>query len=227
MIMQIPILPDFGIGAVILLLITGIAAILFGLFMVLDFLKNKKIHHLLWALSFIVLFVAGIVLIFTNDYSLLLSPLIAALAVLIPGGIAAGLFFAVFEDKTKLYGYIFLVFVLVMVVLVGIAKAAASPGQSYTVMAAHIPSSLSIILLPIYTTYKTKDTDWKALLLSIGGIIVSIAGLLLALFTIGAADIVLILTLLPIVLLLTAVFLAFGMLLPDKWGFAIPGIKKE
>lgn len=215
-------------GAVILLLLTGIAAILFALFMVLDFVKNKKIHHLLWALSFIVLFVAGIVLVFTNDYSLLLSPLVAALAVLIPGGIAAGLFFVVFEEKSKLYGYIYLVFVLVMVVLVGIAKVGNSPGQSYTVMAAHIPSSLSIILLPIYTTYKTKDTDWKALLVSIGGIVVSIAGLLLAFFSLSPnlGLLTLILTLLPYILLLTAIFLALGMLLPEKWGFAIPGIKK-
>jgi len=155
-------------GAVILLLITGIAAILFGLFMLLDFLKNKNIYHLLWALAFIVLFVAGVVLIFTNDYSLLLSPLVSALAVLIPGGIAAGLYFAVFEEK-KLYGYIYLVFVLIMIILVGTAKALASPGASATVMVAHIPSSLSIILLPLYTTFKTKKTDWKALLMSIGG----------------------------------------------------------
>jgi hypothetical protein len=214
-------------GAVVLLLITGIAAILFGVFMLLDYLKNKKIHHLLWALAFIVLFVAGIILIFSNDYSLLLSPLVAALAVLIPGGIAAGLIFVVFEEKTKMYGYIYLLFVLVMVVLIGITKAVESPGASATVMVAHIPSGLVIILLPIYTTYKTKETDWKALLLSIGGIIVSIAGMLLALFVLDAVDIVLILTLLPIVLLLTAVFLAFGMLLPEKWAFAIPGIKKE
>ncbi len=217
-------------GAVILLLITGIAAILFGLFMVLDFLKNKKIHHLLWALSFIVLFIACIILVLTNDYSLLLSPVVAALAALIPGGIAAGLFFVIFEEKTKLYGYIYTLFVLVMVVLIGIAKAVASPGASATVMIAHIPSGLSIILLPIYTTYKTKDTDWKALLMSIGGIVVSIAGLLLALFRIGPGDITLltlILTLLPIILLLTAIFFAFGMLLPEKWAFGIPGIKKE
>ena len=217
-------------GAVILLLITGIAAILFGLFMVLDFLNNKKIHHLLWALSFIVLFIAGIILVLTNDYSLLLSPAVAALAALIPGGIAAGLFFVIFEEKTKLYGYIYTLFVLVMVVLIGIAKVVDSPGAPATVMIAHIPSGLSIILLPIYTTYKTKDTDWKALLMSIGGIVVSIAGLLLALFRIGPGDIALltlILTLLPIILLLTAIFFAFGMLLPEKWAFAIPGIKKE
>ena len=214
-------------GAVVLLLITGIAAILFGVFMLLDFLKNKKIHHLLWALAFIVLFVAGITLIFSNDYSLLLSPLVAALAALIPGGIAAGLIFVVFEEKTKMYGYIYLLFVLVMVILIGIFKAIESTGASAIVMVAHIPSSLLIILLPIYTTYKTKETDWKALLLSIGGIIVSIAGMLLALFVLEAVEIELILTILPIVLLLTAVFFAFGMLLPEKWSFAIPGIKKE
>jgi hypothetical protein len=37
----------------------------------------------------------------------------------------------------------------------------------------------------------------------------------------------LILTLLPILLLLSAIFFAFGMLLPEKWSFAIPGIKKK
>jgi len=214
-------------GAVVLLLITGIAAVLFGLFMLLDFLKNKNMHHLLWALAFFVLFIAGIVLIFTNDYSLLLSPLVAALAALIPVGIAAGLYFVVFEEKNKLYGYIYLLFVIVMVILIGITKAVDSPGASATVMVAHIPSGLSIILLPIYTTYKTKETDWKALLITIGGIVVSIAGMLLALFTIGAADIVLILTLLPIVLLIAAVFFAFGMLIPEKWAFSIPGLTSK
>ena len=216
-------------GAVILLLITGIAAILFGLFMVLDFLKNKKIHHLLWALSFIVLFVAGIILVFTDNYGLLLTPLVAALAVLIPGGIAAGLFFVVFEEKSKLYGYIYLVFVLIMVVLVGVVKVMENSAQSATVMLAHIPSSLSIILLPIYTTYKAKETDWKALLITIGGFVISVAGVLLAFLTAGSTLFTaeLIFTLLPWVLLLTAIFFAFGMLLPEKWGFVIPGIKKE
>jgi len=216
-------------GAVILLWITGIAAILFGLFMLLDFLKNKKIHHLLWAVAFIVLFVAGIILIVSNDYNILLEPLVAALAVLIPGGIAAGLFFVVFEEKTKLYGYIYLVFVLVMVVLIGIVKVVSSPGASATVMVAHIPSSLSIILLPIYTTFKTKETDWKALLMTIGGFVISVAGVLLAFLTAGSTLFTakLIFTLLPWVLLLTAVFFAFGMLLPEKWSFAIPFIKQK
>jgi len=216
-------------GAIILVLITGIAAILFGLFMLLDFLKNKKFYHLFWALAFIVLFVAGVVLVFTNDYSLLLSPLVSALAVLIPGGVAIGLYFAVFEEK-KLYGYIYLVFVLIMVVLVGIAKAVTSPGASATVMVAHIPSSLSIILLPLYTTFRSKKTDWKGLLMSIGGLVVSLAGVLLALFTLNPTDIpllILILTVLPIVLLITAVFFAFGMLLPEMWSFEIPGLKKK
>jgi hypothetical protein len=223
MILQLPV-SSFA-GAVILLWITGIAALIFGLFLLLDFFKNKKIHHLLWAIAFLVVLIAGLVLIFSNEYTLLLSPLVAALAVLIPGGIAAGLFFVVFEDK-KLYGYIYLLFVIVMMVFIGITKAVDSPGASATVMVAHIPSSLAIILLPIYTTFKTKETDWKALLMTIGGIIVSVAGVLLALFTVGAADIVLILTLLPYVLLLTALFLALGMLLPEKWSFSIPGFKK-
>ena len=217
-------------GAAILLIITGIAALLFAVFMILDFLKNKKIYHLLWAVSFLILFVAGVWLVIADDYTLLLEPLVSALAVLLPGGIAAGLYFAVFEDKTKIYGFIYLIFSVVMVVLVFIAKDAGSSGASATVMVAHIPSSLSIILLPIYTTFKTKDTDWKALLVTIGGLVVSLAGVLLAIYT--SADtpdlalLELIFMLLPWVLLLTAVFFAFGMLLPDKWGFSIPRIKE-
>lgn len=214
-------------GAVVLLLITGVAAILFAIFMLLDFLKNKKIYHLLWALSFLVVFVAGVLLVVTNDYSLLLSPVVAALAALIPGGIAAGLYFAVFEENNKI-GLGYLLFVLVMVILIGITKVVASLGQSIVVMVAHIPSSLSIILIPLYTTFKTKDTDIKAILVSIGGLVISIAGVMLAFLTAGStiftAD--LIFTLLPIVLLLTAVFFALGMLLPEKWTFGIPGLKK-
>ena len=218
-------------GAVILLLITGVAAILFGLFMLLDFVKNKKIYHLLWALSFLVVFVAGVLLVVTNDYSLLLSPVVAALAALIPGGIAAGLYFAVFEENNKI-GLGYLLFVLVMVILIGIIKTLEALGQpikpSIVVMIAHIPSSLSIILLPLYTTLKTKDTDWKALLMTIGGFIISIAGVMLAFLTAGSAlfPADLIFLLLPIVLLLTAVFFALGMLLPEKWSFEIPGLKK-
>jgi len=82
----------------------------------------------------------------------------------------------------------------------------------------------------LYITFKIKKTNWKALLMSIGGLVVSLAGVLLALFTLNPTDIpllVLILTVLPIVLLITAVFFAFGMLLPEIWSFAIPGLKKK
>jgi hypothetical protein len=215
-------------GAVVLLLITGVAAILFAIFMLLDFIKNKKIYHLLWALSFLIVFIAGVLLVVTNDYSLLLSPLVAALAALIPGGIAAGLYFAVFGEKNDKIGLCYLLFVIVMVVVIGITKVVASPAQSIVVMIAHIPSSLSIILIPLYTTFKTKDTDIKAILVSIGGLVISAAGVMLAFLTAGStiftAD--LIFTLLPIVLLLSAVFFALGMLLPEKWTFGIPGLKK-
>lgn len=91
----------------ILLLITGVAALLFAIYMILDFVKNKKIFHLLWAIAFLVLFVAGVVLVVANDYDLLLSPLVSGLAVLIPGGVASGLYFTTIfdEKKSKLIGW--------------------------------------------------------------------------------------------------------------------------
>ncbi|MHA1510833.1 MAG: hypothetical protein ACTSRX_03840 [Promethearchaeota archaeon] len=137
------------IYAVILLLITGVAAILFSVFMVLDFLKNKKIYHLLWAIAFFVLFAAGVILVIGRNYEHLLSWPVSVLGVFIPGGIAGGLFYSsIFdEEKSKKIGLAYLIFVGVGAVLILLTKTipAWADLAKWAVMLVHIPSGLAMV----------------------------------------------------------------------------------
>ena len=139
--------------AVILLLITGVAAILFSVFMLLDYLKNKRIYHLLWAIAFFVLFAAGVILVIGRNYELLLSWPVSFLAAFIPGGIAAGLFYSsVFdEEKSKKFGMAYLIFVGVGAVLILLTKTipAWTDLAKWAVMLVHIPSGLALVILPL------------------------------------------------------------------------------
>ncbi len=219
-------------GAVLILLITGVVALIFTIFMVLDYLKNKKIFHLLWALAFFVVFAAGVLLVLFDDFELLMTPIVSVLAAFIPGGIAGGLYFSsIFdEEKSKKFGTIFVIYVAVGAVLIGLTKAVTALNGLTTaiVMLVHIPSSLSMIILPILT-FKKENTKWTALLVSIGGFIMSIAGVLLAFLVTGnpILDATQIFGLLPILLLLVAACFAFGFLLTKKWTFAVPLINIE
>ena len=227
MILQI----DVPIFAVIVLLITGVAALVFSVFMVLDFLKNKKMYHLLWAIAFFVLFAAGVILVIGRNYELLLSWPVSVLGVFIPGGLAAGLFYSsVFdEEKSKKYGMAYLIFVGVGAVLILLTKTipAWADLAKWAVMLVHIPSGLAIVILP-FLVYKKKTAEWTPLLVSIGGGVMSLAGLLLAMVISGVDALAgFVFGALPILLLIVAVCLAFGFVLTKQWTFAFPFIKVE
>ena len=229
MILQIIEVPMY---AVILLLITGVAALLFSVFMVLDFLKNKKMYHILWAIAFFVLFAAGVILVIGRDYNLLLSWPVSVLGVLIPGGIAAGLFYSsVFdEEKSKKFGMGYVIFVLVGAVLILLTKTI-DPLKSlspYAVMLVHIPSGLAMVILP-FLVYKKQTAEWTPLLVSIGGAVMSLAGMLLAMIVAAGVEGLggFVFGALPVLLLIVALCFAFGFLLTKQWSFAFPFIKKE
>ena len=222
---------DVGTFAVIILLITGVAALLFSVFMVLDFLKNKKMYHLLWAIAFFILFAAGVILVIGGQFELLLTWPVSVLGAYIPGGIAAGLFYSsVFdEEKSKKYGMMYVIFVLVGSVLILLTKTitAWEDLAKFAVMLVHIPSGLAMVILP-FLVYKKGENGWTPLLVSIGGAIISLAGILLALVVSGVGDLGgFVFTVLSPILLVVAVCFAFGFLLTKQWTFAFPFIKVE
>ena len=113
-----------------------------------------------------------------------------------------------------------------IVIVILITKIIGSPIASIMVMLAHIPSGLAIVILPILVYLKEKE--WTAFLVSIGGAVVSVAGMLLAFLVTGSelipADFVF--TLLPYVLLLASACFAFGFLYTSRWTFKVPLLKK-
>lgn len=228
MILQI----DVPMYAVILLLITGVAALLFSVFMVLDYLKNKKMNHLLWAIAFFVLFAAGVILVIGRNYEHLLSWPVSVLGVFIPGGIAAGLFYSsVFDEEiSKKFGMGYVIFVLVGALLILLTKTITAWADlaPFAVMLVHIPSGLAMVILP-FLVYKKGTEGWTPLLVSIGGAVMSLAGMLLAILIAGGVDSLagFVFGALPVLLLIVAVCFAFGFVLTKQWTFAFPLIKVE
>jgi len=214
-------------AAVVLLLITGIVALLFTVFLVLDFVKNKKFYHLFIAVAFFVVFAAGILLVAFNNFLVLLSPVVSFLGVFIPGGIASALFFnSVFEKNGKKIGLAFAGYIVIMSIVILITKSIGSPIASIMVMLAHIPSGLAIVILPILVYL--KDKEWTALLVSIGGALISVAGMLLA-FLVSGSELIpqdFVFNLLPWILLVVSACFAFGFLYTSKWTFKFPLLKK-
>jgi len=225
--------------------ITAIIGIIWAFLLIMSYIQTRKRHHLLWGASFSVMWIAFHQVIASGDYSIMLGPVMALMLGFIPGLLAAGLLMAVFEDK-KIIGNLFALFVLIMGILIALFKfdpffwiadaAAIDPAAalipSILVMVLHIPSGLLIVVLPLITVIK-KQTRWPALLMTIGGILFGIVGILMALVVTDVVPVTpidyrfVIMALFSVFLLLSGICFAFGTLIPAKWNFDIPGIEFE
>ncbi len=214
--------------AIILLLVTGVVALVMAVLLILDYLKNKKIYHVAWAFSFLILFVSG-VLIILFDFTILEEPLVPVVAAFIPACLAIGLFFAVWNDKP--FGLYYTIFTIVMVVLLALVRLDLLPGfavlSTPVLMGLHIPSGLFLVGIPLYTAF-TKETEMTSIFFSIGGLLISFGGVLLAFLKL---DIPIlsgeqIFAILPLLLVIVGVFFVLGILLPSKWKVEVPYLSK-
>ncbi|MFX0012956.1 MAG: hypothetical protein ACFFB2_03945 [Promethearchaeota archaeon] len=202
-----------------LLLITGLVALVMAVFLLLDFLKNRKVYHLAWAISFLVLFVSG-VLIIINGFTILEEPLVPVVAAFIPACLAIGLFFVVWDDKP--YGLLYTVYTVVMVAALAVVRLELLSGfdafSTPVLMGLHIPSGLSIVGIPLYTAF-TKKTEITSIFYSIGGFLISFGGVLLAFLKLDAPILTAdqIFDVLPLLLVIVGVLFVLGILLPEKW----------
>ncbi|MHA1974484.1 MAG: hypothetical protein ACTSW1_15910 [Candidatus Hodarchaeales archaeon] len=214
--------------ALVLLLITGIVALIVAIFLFKDYMLNKKPFHALWGISLLVLFVSG-VLIILNGFEVLAEPLVPVVAALIPACLAVGIVFAVWPEEK--YGLIFLVYALVVIVLLALAKLNILLGDlsSIILMAVHIPSGLIITLVPIWTAL-TKKTDMASIAFGLGGLFISLGGILLAFATVPTLTPILTLTeifgVLPLLLLIVGVLFVVGILYTSDWKVPVPFLVK-
>jgi len=151
------------------------------------------------------------------------------------GLFAVGLWKNVKPEKKKMGNYL-LYYVIVMSLAIGFFKletvnivlglsAIVAP---IVVMALHVPAGILIIWLPLQTR---AENGKSALMMSIGGILMSLVGVLLAIATLGILAtegyLFIVLSAFPFVYLLAVLAFAWGTFVPKRWSFAIPGIELE
>lgn len=208
-----------------LLLLVGVVSLVLAVFLALAYLKDKGLHHLFWAVSFLVLFVSGVLIIF-NDFAILKEPLVPVVAALIPACLAIGLLYVLYDGKP--YGMYYAIFALVMIVVLAIVRLDLVKGiagfSSGVLMGLHIPSGLIISFLPLYAVFVSKKLETSGALFGIGGLLMSVGGVLLAFVAIGSEILseAQIFEILPLLLVIVGLFLFFGIIIPEKWKIDIP-----
>ncbi|MHA2290135.1 MAG: hypothetical protein ACXABG_15225, partial [Promethearchaeota archaeon] len=89
---------DTDLMGAVVLLVVGVVAIILALFLLKEYLASRNMYHLSWAISFLVLFVSGVLIILLGWTEALENPLVPPVAALIPAGLAVGLLYSVYED---------------------------------------------------------------------------------------------------------------------------------
>jgi len=195
----------------VILLLTGLVAV----YMIVRFVQEYKStdpkpgHNVFYIISFAVLFVAGVLLIFFG-YDILSRPCIAVVSTLIPFGLAVGLF----KEFYKKAGNIYLILIVVGLIAISITRFAELPGKTFFYAFFHALAGLTIFFVPILVVNK-KQAPSGFIWVTIGGALIGLGGIALAFLASGSQllflDDELVFTILAPILL--AMSLAF------TWGF--------
>lgn len=165
---------------------------------------KRDLSDVFFAVGFIILGILA-ALLATMGYEALQLPAAPILGALVPLLTSLGVFYVVFPKFWKYYA----IFVVVGVVAIAVVRQA--------VMAFHPVAGLVLLILPIYAVVK-KRAPALFVLVSIGALLIGIGGVALATIVAGRPLLPpeLVLSILPAVLLGTAIFLAGGAILGKK-----------
>lgn len=197
------------IDRIVLLLTGALAFYLMYVFYTEYRTKKNTVNYNLWYIvSFTVLLVAGLLLIFFG-FAVLASPFIKIVATIIPFGIALGLIKEFYPKYYPYYlGFLGLGFLLIMLVNMHVFQASVI----YPVF--HAIAGLTIFLVP-FMVARAKITPVKFIWVGIGGALIGIGGMALAslgfghpLLGIFTAEVVF--TILTPILLLMSMSFAYG-----------------
>lgn len=192
----------------IVLLTTGVTALYLIWRMGSRYQETKENHWLYAIIGFLVLLVAGLLLIIFT-YDALASPLVIIVAVLIPGGISAGLLARTYPRFERAY----LVFIVAGLLAVAITRFSGPPSlATITLIIVHTVAGLTIFFMPISAVSRKVETSGY-LWVTVGGALIGLGGIALAFLKTGSqllffsAEFVF-LILAPLLLLMTLAFTA-------------------
>ncbi|MBT3314023.1 MAG: hypothetical protein HN390_05375 [Anaerolineae bacterium] len=167
---------------IILLLATGLTAA----YMVWRFWQRysweKKVYALYYILSFAVLFVSGVLLIFMK-YKILATPFILTVASLIPFGLSVGMVRQYFAKYTKPYIW----FATIGLLAIAFSAFTGSNIKAVAVPLFHSVAGLIIVLGPFLVKKYGEGNPAKGFWwVSVGGVLISAGGMALAFLNAGS-----------------------------------------
>ena len=165
-----------------ILLLTGLTAIYLVWRFFQDYQKNgKPMYDIYYMLSFLVLLVAGLLLIIFT-YAALANPLVVVVAYLIPFLLALGLVTEFHKDKATLY------LIVGLIGLVAIAYTRFTDAGALKVISLatfHSIAGLIIFFIPIFLI-KNKKVDGGFIWVTVGGTLIGLGGIALAFIKSGS-----------------------------------------
>ena len=216
----------------ILLLITSIVSFFIALLLIWNYINSKKIYHLLWGIALIVFALFGLIVIF-YDFGAVSEPITQVISTLMPMCLAIGILYAVYGDNSYVYAFtvyeIIMFTILLMVEIFPVQSMEIffitidpSSANSYAIMLVHIPAGLAMFFTPI-VAYLTQKIQVDGLIFSAGTAFIGLIGLLFMMYAIDSTILPLndIYNFLPLAYAITAILLALGMKIPEKWAFEI------
>lgn len=193
-----------------ILLGTGLVAIYLIWRFALAFRQTKSHFYLYYIVAFVVLLVAGLLLlIFT--YAVLGNPLVVIVAALIPTGIALGLVAQFFPR----YENVFLPIAIIALLALAVTRFTGPSGlATVTLVITHATSGVIILGLPVLMVTQGRAPG-GFVLVAVGGLLIDVGGVALAFLKSGSqlaffSETVVFAVLAPLLFLMTLAF---------TWGF--------
>jgi len=194
--------------------ISAIVALLSACSIIISNVKTRYVYSILWFFSFIFLFVLT-ALISLKGLEIIGESYVPPLASFIPGLLACGLVYAMFGQKWARY---YLTYILLFFLLLVYASAVGGIPLTFPILFIHVPSGIIIFAFPIVAVVLRKS-DFTALFLSIGSLLIGIGGLALATIRFGnpLLSLDLLTKILAPLFLEITIFFTVGILATKKW----------
>lgn len=189
------------------LLATGLVAIYLLWFFYKSYQETRGAQNLYYMISFGVLLVSGLLLIFLG-YGILSNPIVVIVAAIIPIFLSLGLV-TQFAPKYEKY---YLLFAILGIVIISITRfVGPESGRTISLATIHSIAALFVLLTPLYAIKKGEASSSFAFV-TVGGLLISIGGISLAFLKVGmpilSAEVIF--TILAPVLFLMSLSYAYG-----------------
>jgi hypothetical protein len=163
-----------------ILLLTGLTAIymIFRFWQEYQSKEEKPLQNIYYMLSFIILLVAGLLLIFFKSWEVLSHPFILVVAYIIPLGLSLGLITEFYSKYAKTY-LIFGTIGLIMIILTKGFGIGPSVLKAFTSAIFHSIGGTIIFIVPILAS-KNRKAPSAFIFVTIGALLISLGGIALA-----------------------------------------------